>query len=113
MEPLDYQKDDLDMITCCDCNVKFFPINEEAIGYLWEYGFTDPPEVRCGDCQVAFRLKGSNKPKNISHADWVYTKRTNMIGYAQELQARNNSGENINIHKTMCEYFRSMYVSCY
>lgn len=109
MDPLDYQKDDLDMITCCDCNVKFFPINEEAIGYLWKYGFTDPPEVRCGDCQVAFRLKGSKKSSNQTHAEWVYSNRTRMVGLISELQAQNYTDLGIAI--AMRQEFRNMYAS--
>jgi len=109
MEPLDYQIDDLDMKKCCDCNVDFFPINEEANGILWEYDFIDPPEVRCSDCQLAFRIKGGNKPPHITHADWVYTNRTRMAGMIAEMQANNYSRQEI--RKTIIAEFRKMYVT--
>lgn len=34
-------------------------------------------EIRCGSCQVAFRLRGSDKPKEMSHKDHWFWKMCN------------------------------------
>lgn len=31
-------------------------------------------EKRCGACQVAFRLRGSDKPVGMTHQDWKWTR---------------------------------------
>ena len=31
-------------------------------------------EIRCGECQVAFRLRGSDKPIGMTHQDWKWTR---------------------------------------
>lgn len=49
-------------LQCVNCNKDFVPINEEADN-----------EIRCIDCQTAWRIAGSpgsGKPDNIGWRDW-------------------------------------------
>jgi hypothetical protein len=59
---------------CVGCEKHFVPINEEAEGTHFEA----PPELRCGACQVAYRLRGGNKSKHLTWQEYVLCMRASI-----------------------------------